>query len=88
MNEDEAIQDIHRRFRESSRSLNEVQRRLWAAAEAIRIGRGGITLVSKALHMSRNTIRRGIQDMAAGESDSTPGATIRIRRPGGGRKAK
>lgn len=86
MNKDNAIREIHERFRQSSRSLNEFQRRLWAATEAMKLGRGGITLVSKALRMSRSTIRRGIQDIATGQTDSHSDA--RIRKPGGGRKSK
>jgi len=88
MNDDDAMREIHERFRQSSRSLNESQRRLWAAAEAMKLGRGGITLVSKALRMSRNTIRRGIQDLTTGEAATSAQATTRVRRPGGGRKSK
>jgi len=87
MNEDDAIREIHDRFRQSSRSLNEFQRRLWAATEAMKLGRGGITLVSKALRMSRNTIRRGIQDIETGHLTG-PEANARVRKPGGGRKSK
>jgi len=36
--------------------LNEKGRRLWCANEAIRIGRGGIVLVSQATKVSRTTI--------------------------------
>jgi hypothetical protein len=88
MDEDEVIREIHERFRRSSQSLNEIQRRLWAATEAIKIGRGGITLVSKALRMSRNTIRRGIQDIATGQANLESSMSSRIRRPGGGRRSR
>jgi hypothetical protein len=88
MNKDDAIREIHERFRQSSRSLNELQRRRWAATEAMKLGRGGITLVSKALRMSRSTIRRGIQDLATGQASLSSDANARVRKPGGGRKSK
>jgi len=84
MNQDDLIRDIQERYRLLDRSLNESQRRHWAAAEALKLGRGGITLVGKALRISRSTIRRGIQEIAAGRADSNS----QIRKPGGGRKSK
>jgi hypothetical protein len=88
MNQQDAIRAIHERFCQSGRALNERQRRLWAAQEALKIGRGGITLVSKALRMSRSTIRRGLQDLAAIPLDSPHPANARLRKPGGGRKPR
>jgi len=62
--------------------LNERQRRLWAASEAISLGRGGITRVSKATGLSRTTITQGINDL---QSKHRLGQQ-RVRRVGGGRK--
>jgi hypothetical protein len=62
--------------------LTERSRRLWAATEARAIGHGGIALVEQATGISRSTIQRGGQELAAG-----PGpADGRTRRAGGGRK--
>jgi len=62
--------------------LTERSRRLWAATEARAIGHGGIALVEQATGISRSTIQRGGQELAAG-----PGpADGRTRRVGGGRK--
>ena len=36
--------------------LDERRRRLWAAAEALALGRGGVTLVAAATGLHRNTI--------------------------------
>jgi hypothetical protein len=63
-------------------------RRHWAAAEAMALGRGGITAVSAATGMSRTTITRGIRELrgagtARDEVSLPPG---RSRRPGGGGK--
>ena len=69
---------------EKSRSLfkifDEHQKRLWAATEAVALGRGGITAVHQATGLCRATIRRGIQEL----QDDTP--PRRGRQPGGGRK--
>src|SRR5262249_28437545 len=44
--------------------LDERARRLWAAAEARAIGRGGITRVSQATGLSRVTIRAGLEEIS------------------------
>lgn len=86
MNQADIIREIHERYQQSGRLLNERQRRLWAATEAINLGRGGITIVSKALRISPNTIKRGIQEIETGQADASLNATARIRKSGGGRK--
>ena len=40
--------------------LDERTRRLWAAAEARSIGRGGVSRVAEATGMSRGTVRAGL----------------------------
>ena len=87
MNKSATIFELQERFRQVGQMLNELQRRQWAAAEAQKLGRGGITIVSLALHMSRNTIRRGIQEISSAGSGSGELPSPRIRRPGGGRKS-
>ena len=88
MNRVEVIQKIHDRYLAVRDSLNERERRLWAASEASRIGYGGISLVSKALHMSPNTVKKGLREIAADDVDMISDADARIRKPGGGRKQK
>lgn len=72
-------------------SLPEDHRRRYAAVEALKIGRGGITYVAAVLGMSRRTIYTGIHELEAmGEDRGSPpqrpsGDAKRIRRPGGGR---
>jgi len=61
--------------------LDERQRRLWAAAEARVLGRGGIACVTEATGLSRTTVRAGMKELQAG-----PDARDRVRRAGGGRK--
>ena len=62
--------------------LTERSRRLWAATEAVALGRGGIALVERATGVSRSTISRGIRVIESGHRVE-PGRT---RRSGGGRK--
>ncbi len=73
---------IKRRFELVARELNERSRRLVAASEAVAIGWGGISAVSRATGLSRKAISHGIKELqeqaGAGEG--------RIRRKGGGRK--
>ena len=85
MDRNELIREIQARYREACGAFNELERRHWAAREAIQLGRGGITLVSQALRMSPNTIKRGIQELSTGQVDSAA-PSARIRKSGGGRK--
>jgi hypothetical protein len=64
-------------------SLDERQRRLFAAVLALRQGRGGIVTVSHITGLSRTTIRRGIAELQAGVGTDSD----RVRRPGSGRLA-
>lgn len=60
--------------------LNERSRRLVAAAEAVQLGHGGVSFVSRASGLSRVTITKGIRELG---EESVP--TTRIRREGAGR---
>lgn len=88
MNKEDVMRDISDRFEAFSSSMNERQRRHWAADEALKLGRGGITLVSKALRISPNTIKKGMMEIASGQSSEYADAENRIRKKGGGRKPK
>jgi hypothetical protein len=46
--------------------LNEMQRRLFLAGEALSYGRGGIAEVIRISGVSRNTIKRGISELKSG----------------------
>jgi len=63
--------------------MTERSRRLWAATEAQALGRGGISAVSRATGVNRNTIAKGIRELASPETL----APDRVRRLGGGRKS-
>lgn len=61
-------------------SLNEQTRRIFAANEAIGLGRGGVSRVSRLLNISRVTITKGISEINSGTIEIG-----RIRKSGGGR---
>ncbi|MCL2775538.1 MAG: ISAzo13 family transposase [Oscillospiraceae bacterium] len=61
--------------------LNEKQKRLFLASEAIEYGRGGIAETIRLSGVSRNTIKRGIDELQRGVI--TDG---KVRKSGGGRK--
>lgn len=74
---------IKARFARVAEMLDERARRAVAASEALAIGWGGITAVSRATGLSRTVIQNGIKELTGKVPSAAPG---RIRRPGGGRK--
>lgn len=73
------VQDIRRKLEQVWPHLNERSRRIVAAAEAVEIGYGGVSLVSRACGLSRVTITKAISEL------HEPTLTNdRVRRPGGG----
>jgi len=74
---------IKHRYEMMSLFLDERQRRLYLAAEAKVIGRGGISVVSRVTGVSRAMISAGYSDYND-EDNKIPSG--RIRRQGGGRK--
>lgn len=63
--------------------LNEKQWRIYVGLEAKKFGLGGINKVARLAKISRNTVSRGMRELANGDN-YTPGD--RIRKKGGGRK--
>jgi hypothetical protein len=79
----DSIQAIQKRQRDMWPVLGERARRLFAAAEARALGRGGPGVVEAATGIARSTINRGIKELEIGVSE-----VHRQRRKGGGRKKK
>jgi hypothetical protein len=67
--------------------LNERHLRLWAGAEALNLGRGGISRVAQATGLSRKTVRAGIRELLGGTNAPELADPVRVRRPGAGRKS-
>jgi transposase len=76
------VSAITARYKVLKTVLDERSRRLLAAAESQTAGKGGISIVAKAIGISRPVIRQGIAELKK-PSMLAPG---RIRKEGGGRK--
>ncbi len=74
------IPSLSEKFKRIWPHLDERGRRMIAASEAVQIGHGGISQVSRACGLSRVTITKGIREL-----DGEPIAPGRVRRPGAGR---
>jgi transposase len=78
------LETIRYKYRAILADLDERASRRWAAAEAISLGRGGITAVALATGISDRTIRTGIAELKS----ASKLAPDRQRRPGAGRLAR
>jgi hypothetical protein len=65
--------------------LPEKDRRQYAALESLKLGRGGITYISKVLGVDRNTIIQGRKELNTALDQPTI-AQGKQRKAGGGRK--
>jgi hypothetical protein len=80
------VQWVRDKYQALQGMLNERSRRLWAAAEARSLGRGGIAAVIAATGMSSATVHKGLHELDMTASGQTALPPQRCRRPGGGRK--
>jgi hypothetical protein len=76
----ETINMLKRRVGHLARHLDERGKRLLAASEALRLGYGGVSRISRACGLSRVTITKGLRELKG--KPLSPG---RIRREGAGR---
>src|ERR1051325_10065720 len=68
--------------------MDERGKRVWAASEAMAVGRGGITAVAEALRMNKRTVMEGCRELEGDKGAGAPVSVRRQRRPGAGRKEK
>jgi hypothetical protein len=82
------MEQIRRKFRALAPVMDERMTRLWAAAEAVAHGRGGIALVTKATGIRGKRIQAGKRELEelASHPPKEPPQFQHIRRPGAGRK--
>jgi hypothetical protein len=73
--------EFRTKYRSLFPHLDERQRRLLAAADAERLGRGGVSAVARSSGLSRPTIHKALQELHAPPMDAG-----RVRRTGAGRK--
>lgn len=81
---DEAIKQV---MRLHYGRLGEKNRRQYAAVEAMKLGYGGVTYISKLFSIDRKTIQEGKKELL-GQVPSGVSTASRQRRQGGGRKKK
>ncbi len=74
--------DVERKMGNVYNSLSEKDRRRYAAAEAVKLGYGGVAYFARLFGCSRDSIEHGMQEL-----DQLPDDPLgnRIRRPGAGR---
>lgn len=77
----EAIEQAMRKFYQT---LTEKDKRRYAAIEAQKLGRGGISYIAQVLGCSRTTIYEGLGEVE--QLSEASGYEASIRQPGGGRK--
>lgn len=73
---------LTQKFRAAWPHLDERTRRIMAASEAVSLGFGGVSIVSRACGLSRKAIHKGMHELEQGEP-----LVGRMRRPGAGRKS-
>ncbi len=73
-------QDLQAKYEATFALLDKRQRRVVAAADALALGRGGVSKVALASGLSRTTIHSGLKELQRGAE-----ASGTVRRPGGGR---
>ena len=86
MHDTALVRQIKTRYRALAPLMDERMRRQWAATEAQTYGWGGMSAVCEAARMSRNTIRKGMAETAERKRRPKAAVSVRLRKPGGGRK--
>jgi len=86
MQDAQLIGHICRMYRALNVEMDERRRRPGAAAEARKLGRGGVSAVARGTRLSRNTVAAGMRELQL-PTRQRASAALRDRRPGGGRKA-
>ena len=77
---------IRQKFDALKPFMSERMRRLWAAAEAMALGRGGVAAVATATGLARRTITAGMAEQRQHTMGTAAALSRGSRRPGGGRK--
>jgi DDE family transposase len=80
------IECIQQKYLALSPVMDERMRRQWAAAEASALGWGGVTAVSLATGLARDTIAAGCRELEHRRAHPAEALVVRVRCPGGGRK--
>jgi hypothetical protein len=79
------VRDVEERMQGFYQTLSEKDRRRYAAVEARKLGRGGVSYVAEVLGCSTRTIERAARELDQLPNDPAAG---RVRQAGGGRKKR
>jgi transposase len=77
-------QILSEKYTKFAQNLNERFKRLWAASEALALGKGGVNVLHQVTGLSTSTIYLGIKELEKGLLQEN---NERIRQKGGGRKS-
>lgn len=66
--------------------MDERMQRHWAATEAMALGWGGVSAVSMATGLARNTVASGVRELVQRREQGDLAISSRLRQPGAGRK--
>jgi hypothetical protein len=77
---------LKNRYENICSHLDEKARRIWLGNEALAIGHGGISYVAKETNVSRNTIKKGVEEIQRPTQQIITEEKNRIRSKGGGKK--
>jgi hypothetical protein len=80
------IERIRSKYLSLAPVMDERMRRQWAATEAFSLGWGGVSTVSQATGLARNTVAAGLRELRHRQQYPEEAVTPRVRVPGGGRK--
>ncbi len=80
------IERIRAKYEALAPVMDERMRRQWAAAEAIALAWGGLSMLSIATGLARNTIVAGARELQHRQEHPQEPTPLRLRRPGAGRK--
>ena len=86
MQDASTIERIRVKYLASVPVMDERMRRHWAATEAMALGWGGVSTVSVAIGLSRNTIASGVRELVQRRESSNQAISSRLHQPGAGRK--
>lgn len=70
---EEYTADVERQMKWFYRSLNERDRRRYAAVEATKLGHGGIEYIARVLECDAKTVAKGIGELETEEEPGTRG---------------
>jgi len=86
MHDASTIERIRSKYLSLAPVMDERVRRQWAASEAVALGWGGVSLVSVATGLARNTVTSGVRELQHREQYPDDVVTSRQRSAGAGRK--